>query len=170
MQLVVSLGALLADVPHSLPVHISGSASDPALTERLGLHPTGYEGPTGIVGVLHAVVRRPRHPVGEPVGERPPLRRRRAEPEGRAGAACASSRAWSASSVDGSELEAAATDYERQVGLAVQSDPDVQAFVERLEQLAQDERGDEDEDIPSGDRIAREFQRFLRQRGDAGDR
>ena len=71
--------------------------------------------------------------------------------------------------VDGSELEAAANDYERQVGLAVQSDPDVQAFVERLEQLAQDERADADEDIPSGDRIAREFQRFLRQRGDAGD-
>src|SRR6202011_6113550 len=54
VQLVVSLGALLADVPHSLPVQISGSASDPALTERLGLPPSGYEGPTAIVGVLHA--------------------------------------------------------------------------------------------------------------------
>jgi proteasome assembly chaperone (PAC2) family protein len=54
VQLVVTLGALLADVPHSLPVHISGSASDQALAERLGLHGTGYEGPTGIVGVLHA--------------------------------------------------------------------------------------------------------------------
>jgi hypothetical protein len=67
--------------------------------------------------------------------------------------------------VDGSELETAAADYERQVGLAVQSDPDVQAFVERLEQLAQDEREGETQDIPSGDRLAREFQRFLRQRG-----
>jgi hypothetical protein len=68
--------------------------------------------------------------------------------------------------VDGSELETAAADYERQVGLAVQSDPDVQAFVERLEQIAQDERADEPQDIPSGDRLAREFQRFLRQRAD----
>jgi len=54
VQLVVSLGALLADVPHSLPVQISGSTTDPQLSERLGLGPTGYEGPTGIVGVLQS--------------------------------------------------------------------------------------------------------------------
>jgi hypothetical protein len=68
-------------------------------------------------------------------------------------------------SVDASELETAASDYERQVGLAVQSDPDVQAFVERLEQLAADEAGEEAPPDISGDRLAREFQRFLRQRG-----
>jgi predicted ATP-grasp superfamily ATP-dependent carboligase len=69
--------------------------------------------------------------------------------------------------VDGRELETAAADYERQVALAVQSDPDVQAFVERLEQLAADEASDEpEEEIPSGDRIALDFERFLRQRGD----
>jgi proteasome assembly chaperone (PAC2) family protein len=72
-------------------------------------------------------------------------------------------------SVDASELETAAADYERQVGLAVQSDPDVQAFVERLERLAEDEGAGETEEIPSGERLASEFQRFLRQRGgDAG--
>ena len=71
-------------------------------------------------------------------------------------------------SVDGSELETAAADYERQVALAVQSDPEVQAFVERLEALAEEER-DETQDIPSGDRLAREFQRFLRQRGAGTD-
>jgi predicted ATP-grasp superfamily ATP-dependent carboligase len=68
-------------------------------------------------------------------------------------------------SVDVSELEAAAGDYERQVGLAVQSDPDIQAFVERLEQAADSEHQDEAGEIPSGDAIASEFQRFLRQRG-----
>jgi hypothetical protein len=87
------------------------------------------------------------------VGERPPLRRGGAEPQG------------VGVSVDASELETAASDYERQVGLAVQSDPDVQAFVERLEQLAADEAGDETPPDISGDRLAREFQRFLRQRG-----
>ena len=69
-------------------------------------------------------------------------------------------------SVDASDLENAAADYERQVGLAVQSDPDIQAFVERLERAAESE--DEPlsaEDLPSGDILAREFQRFLRQRG-----
>jgi hypothetical protein len=68
-------------------------------------------------------------------------------------------------SVDVSELESAAADYERQVGLAVQSDPDIQAFVERLEQAAESDEDVSPEDVPSGDAIAREFQRFLRQRG-----
>ena len=71
-------------------------------------------------------------------------------------------------SVDVSELESAAADYERQVGLAVQSDPDILAFVERLEQAADSEEEGSTEDVPSGDMIAREFQRFLRQRGREG--
>jgi predicted ATP-grasp superfamily ATP-dependent carboligase len=71
-------------------------------------------------------------------------------------------------SVDVSELESAAADYERQVGLAVQSDPDIQAFVERLEQAAESDEDVAPEDVPSGDAIAREFQRFLRQRGRDG--
>ena len=54
VQMVVTLGALLADVPHTRPVAITGLASDEALIERLGLQPSSYEGPTGIVGVLHA--------------------------------------------------------------------------------------------------------------------
>src|SRR3712207_3805406 len=71
-------------------------------------------------------------------------------------------------SVDAGELESAAGDYERQVNLAVQSDPDVQAFVERLEQAVEEEEAAEADDptnLPSGDVLAREFQRFLRQRG-----
>ena len=68
-------------------------------------------------------------------------------------------------SVDASDLESAAADYERQVGIAVQSDPDIQAFVERLEQAAESEQRSVPQDVPSGDIIAREFQRFLRQRG-----
>jgi hypothetical protein len=69
-------------------------------------------------------------------------------------------------SVDAGELETAAADYERQVSLAVQSDPDVQAFVERLEQAAEEEEPNvRPQDLPSGDSIARDFQRFLRQRG-----
>ena len=51
--LVLTLGALLAEVPHTRPVRISGSASDPELAARLAVRPTRYEGPTGIVGVLN---------------------------------------------------------------------------------------------------------------------
>src|ERR1700676_1260400 len=54
VQMVVSLGALLGDVPHSRPVAMTGHASAPSLVERLGMQPSNYEGPTGIVGVLHS--------------------------------------------------------------------------------------------------------------------
>jgi proteasome assembly chaperone (PAC2) family protein len=70
--------------------------------------------------------------------------------------------------IDAGELETASGEYERQVSLAVQSDPDVQSFVERLEQAAEEDEADELPDprnLPSGDVLAREFQRFLRQRG-----
>jgi hypothetical protein len=70
-------------------------------------------------------------------------------------------------SVDVSELESAAADYERQVDRAVQSDPDIQAFVEGLEQRAESEERSPEE-VPSGDILAREVQRFLRQRGREG--
>jgi predicted ATP-grasp superfamily ATP-dependent carboligase len=165
VQLVVTLGALLADVPHSLPVPISGSTSDPSLTERLGLQPTGYEGPTGIVGVLQASCTARGIPAASLWASVPHYVAAAPNPkaalalvrrvEGLVGVA-----------VDASELESGAADYERQVGLAVQSDPDVQAFVERLEAIAAEEGGGEIEEIPSGDRLAREFQRFLKQRTD----
>src|SRR4051794_24878523 len=54
VQMAVLMGALLADVPHSRPVSVTAHASDPGLIQRLALTPPTYEGPTGIVGVLHA--------------------------------------------------------------------------------------------------------------------
>jgi predicted ATP-grasp superfamily ATP-dependent carboligase len=57
VTLVLMLGALLAEVPHTRPVRISGGASDPELAARLGVRPTRYEGPTGIVGVLNTACR-----------------------------------------------------------------------------------------------------------------
>jgi len=58
VELVVTLGALLADVPHTRPAPVTGSASDPKLVDELGLAASRYEGPTGIVGVLHDGCRR----------------------------------------------------------------------------------------------------------------
>ncbi len=163
VQMVVTLGALLADVPHTRAINVTGLASDPALVGRLGLTQSSYEGPTGIVGVLHAAC----HAAGVPsaslwaavphyVAAAPNPKAALAlvrKLEGLVGVA-----------VDGSQLETAAVDYERQVNAAVQSDPDVQAFVARLERAA-GEHSDEYE-LPSGDSIARDLQRFLRQRGD----
>jgi proteasome assembly chaperone (PAC2) family protein len=165
IQLVASLGSLLADVPHSRPVGVTGVASDESLVERLGLSLSRYEGPTGIVGVLQGAASDAGIPaaslwaavphyvavVPNPKGALSLLRRL----ESLVGV-----------TVDAMELETAAVDYERQVSRAVEMDPDVQAFVERLERAADEEEPQPDpSQIPSGDLLAREFQRFLRQRG-----
>jgi predicted ATP-grasp superfamily ATP-dependent carboligase len=164
-QMVVTLGALLADVPHTRPVSISGLSSDESFNTRLGVQPTSYEGPTGIVGVLHDACARSGIPTASLWASVPHYVAAAPNPK----AALALVRKLESLvgvSVDAEELETAATDYERQVSLAVQSDPDVQAFVERLEQAAADEELEPGPaDLPSGDVLAREFQRFLRQRG-----
>ena len=165
VQLIVTLGALLADVPHSLPVAMTGHASDPGLTERLGLVPSSYDGPTGIVGVLHAACAAAGLPAASLWASVPHYVAAAPNPK----AALALVRRLEGLvgvSVDASELETAAADYERQVSLAVQSDPDIQAFVERLERAAENERAElSPDDLPSGDLLARELQRFLRLRG-----
>jgi proteasome assembly chaperone (PAC2) family protein len=164
-QMVVTLGALLADVPHTRPVHVTGLASDESLIHRLGLVGGSYEGPTGITGVLHTICQEAGIPSASLWASVPHYVAAAPNPK----AALALVRKLEGLvgvSVDAGELETAAADYERQVSLAVQSDPDVQAFVERLEQAAEQEEGSMDpSDLPSGDVIAREFQRFLRQRG-----
>jgi proteasome assembly chaperone (PAC2) family protein len=162
---VITLGALLADVPHSRPVPMTGIASDQELVEKLGFERSTYEGPTGIVGLIHhecaaAGLRSvslwasvPHYVAAAP------------NPK----AALALIRSFEAATsvaVEARELEESAEDYERQVSAAVASDPDVKSFVERLEQTM-DEAADDmpPERIPSADAIARDFQRFLRQRG-----
>jgi proteasome assembly chaperone (PAC2) family protein len=165
-QLVVSLGSLLADVAHTRPISVTGIASDRSLVDRLDLMSSSYEGPTGIVGVLQAACGKAGLPAASLWAAVPHYIASAPNPK----AALALVRKLEGLvgvSVDASELERATVDYERQVNLAVQSDPDVQAFVERLERAADDEDEPMDpRDLPSGDRLASEFQRFLRQRGD----
>jgi proteasome assembly chaperone (PAC2) family protein len=164
-QLVVTIGALLADVPHSQPVAITGLASDEALVTKLGLLETTYEGPTGIVGVLHTACTEAGLPSASLWASVPHYVAAAPNPKA-ALALVRKVEGLVAVSVDATDLENATAEYERQVGLAVQSDPDVQAFVERLEQAAeQDTRPLGPGDLPSGDALASEFQRFLRQQG-----
>ncbi len=181
VQLVITLGALLADVPHTSPVAMTGFSSDPALGDRMGAagRPSRYEGPTGIVGVLHTATSEAGLPSVSLWASVPHYVAAAPSPK----AALALVRRLEALvevSVDAQELEEATANYERQVGLAVSSNPEVQAFVERLEQDAESEEEDEGEgeqngwsgrdpismeDLPSGDLLASEFQRFLRQHG-----
>lgn len=167
VQMVITLGALLADVPHSRPVQITGTAADAELVERLGLRRSRYEGPTGIVGVLHdslsnsgiasaslwaavphylAVTPNPKAALAlvektvELVGIGAPV----------------------------DDLVRATSAYEEQVSEMVAGDDDVQAYVKLLEERA-DERAREELDplkLPSGDALAAELERFLRDRGE----
>ena len=166
VRMVITLGALLADVPHSRPVSITGIASDDSLMRRLGYERTSYEGPTGIVGVLHHACGQAGIPTASLWASVPHYVAATPNPK----VALALVRAFEGSAglaVDAGELEEAAEDYERQVNAAVASDPEVKAFVERLETAMDEVQGDltSEEAIPSADTIARDFQRFLRQRG-----
>ena len=164
-QLVVTLGALLADVPHTRPVSVTGLASDPVLISRLGLTKSTYEGPTGIIGVLHAACQQDGLPSASLWAAVPHYVA--ATPNPKASLALVRKlEGLLGVVVDASELESAAVEYDRQVNAAVQSDPDVQAFVERLEQVASTEVAEDPGPLPSGETIARDLQRFLRQRGD----
>jgi predicted ATP-grasp superfamily ATP-dependent carboligase len=150
---------------------VSAYASDDALVNRLGLAPPTYEGPTGIVGVLHDACASAGMPSASLWAAVPHYVAVVPNPKG-ALALLRRLESLIGVTVDAAELEDAAAEYERQVSRAVEMDPDVQAFVEKLERAAdEEERSSEQTPLPSGDVLAREFQRFLRQRGTPpGDR
>jgi proteasome assembly chaperone (PAC2) family protein len=165
VKLVVTLGALLADVPHTRPVAVSGLANDQDLIDSLGLERTSYEGPTGIVGVVHDACAKAGIPSASLWAAVPHYVAAAPNPK----AALALIRRFEGIAkvaVDASSLEEAAEDYDRQVNAAVASDPEVKEFVERLEETMDevDEITMRPQDLPSADSIARDFQRFLRQR------
>jgi predicted ATP-grasp superfamily ATP-dependent carboligase len=164
VKVILSLGALLSDVAHSRPVAMTGYASDPSMLVRLGITPSNYEGPTGIISVLHTACIHAGIPSATMWAGIPHYVAAAANPK----AALALVRRIEGVvgvSVDVTELEAASEEYERQVGIAVQNDPEIQAFVERLEREADDEEARSPKEVPDGDTLAREFQSFLQQRG-----
>lgn len=164
VELVVTLGALLADVPHTRPAPVTGAATDPALVEELGLQLSRYEGPTGIVGVLHDACRVAGlrsvslwSAVPHYVSLAPSPRA--------AKALCTRLSELLAAPIDLAELDEAEAEYAAQVSEAVASDPDTQAYVEELEQRADSiESFGGGGELPTGESLAAELTRFLRER------
>ena len=164
VEMIITLGALIAEVSHTLPVPITGLASSAELVEELELERSNYEGPTGIVGVVHDLCRRngidsaslwaavPHYVAAVPNPKAALALLRRLE--GLTGIA-----------VEASELEEETVDYEEQIGRAVAANPEIEELVSRIE-AEQADLLDEEGDLPNADTLAREFQRFLRQRGD----
>jgi len=160
VELVVTLGALLADVPHTRPAPVTGSATDPKLVEELGLAASRYEGPTGIVGVLHDACREAGVPSASLWAAVPHYASLASSPKA-ALALC--TRLGNLLDVELAldDLERAAEAYERQVSEAVSSDEETEAYVHELERR-RDALGEE-LDVPSGDTLAAELTRFLRE-------
>jgi len=149
-------------VVHTRPVPITGLASDPELVERLGLSRSNYEGPTGIVGILHDVCRR-RGLTSASLWAAVP-HYVAAVPNPKAALALVRNlEGFTGIAIEASELEDAAGRFDEQVGRAVAANPEIRELVERLEEEQGDQPMQLGGDFPSGDSIARDFQRFLRQ-------
>ena len=164
VELVVTLGALLADVPHTRASPVTGAASDLSLVEELGLQQSRYEGPTGIVGVLHDAFRQAGIPSVSLWSAVPHYVSLAPSPRA-AKALCDRLGELLGLPIDVSELEEADEIYAEQITEAVASDPETAAYVEELERRA-DTIDDliEDRDLPTGESLAAELTRFLRDR------
>src|SRR5215211_3524101 len=160
VEMMVSLGALLADVPHTRDAPVTGSATDPKLVEELGLQASRYEGPTGIVGVLHDACRRAGIASVSLWAAVPHYVSLTPSPKA-AMALCERLGSLLDTDIDVGELKEAAEGYVEQVSRAVATDADTQAYVEDLESRV-DEL--EESDLPSGEALAAELTRFLRER------
>ena len=160
VELVVTLGSLLADIPHTRPSPVTGSASDEELVERLGLQASRYEGPTGIVGILHDACKQHGLPSASLWAAVPHYVSLTPSPRA-ALALCERLGAMLEVEIDVEELREAADGYAEQVSRAVAADSDTQAYVEDLERRADEF---DEEDIPSGEALAAELTRFLRER------
>lgn len=173
VELVVTLGALLADVAYSRPVRLTGAASDPALARRLKLSVSRYEGPTGIVGVLNDMCRLKGLPAISIWANVPHYIQ--ASPNVKAALAIVR-RALTLLdfSTDLGDLERAAMDFDKRVADVLAADPKVAEYVRRLEDRHDDDDADEPRDhvdaLPSGEDLARELEQFLReQRRERGE-
>lgn len=164
VELVVTFGALLADVPHTRPAPVTGAATDPALVEELGLQLSRYEGPTGIVGVLLDACRA-RGVRSVSLWSAVPHYVSLAPSPRAARALCERLGDLLHCEVDVTELVDAERTYSEQITEAVAEDEETVAYVEELERrsdtiepLAPETR------LPSGDALAAELTRFLRER------
>ena len=159
VELVVTLGALLADSPHTRPVPVTGTSSDEGLTRSLHLEPSRYEGPTGIVGVVQDACTRAGvpalsiwaavpHYVAQPPCPKATL------------ALLGQLEDLLDISIPLADLPEEAKAWERGVDELAEEDEEIGDYVRALEETR------DTADLPeaSGEAIAREFERYLKRR------
>jgi proteasome assembly chaperone (PAC2) family protein len=158
---LVTLGALLADVPHTRPVPVNGISSDPELAERFGLEPSRYTGPTGIVGVIQEASHRRGLETMSYWAAVPHYVAQAPAPKATL-ALLGQLEDLVGVPIDMRGLPEEAKAWERGVDELASDDSDVADYVRSLE----DERDTADLPEASGDAIAREFERYLKRRAD----
>ena len=166
VELLVTLGSLLADVPHTRPAPVTGAATDPALVADLGLEPSRYEGPTGIVGIVHDGCRDAGIPSVSLWAAVPHYVSLAPSPR----AALALVRRLGELlriDIELDELEQASEEYSEQVSEAVSTDAETSSYVEELERRV--DMLEAAEELPTGETLAAELTRFLRERDEQDD-
>ena len=160
-RMVVTLGALLAEVPHTRPVRVIGTAEDDGLISRLRLRRSTYEGPTGIVGTLHDALRRRGVPSVSLWAAVPTYVSGPASPT----ATLALVRRvvdLLGVSFDASELEDDSVQYTRRLDELVADDDDLREFLARLESAYDSDSVGQPEEEPDPGRLIEEVERYLR--------
>ena len=164
-EMVVTMGALLADVPHSRPVSVAANSQDPVLIENLKLSASRYEGPTGITGVLHRVCAEAGLPAVSFWASVPHYLP--AVPSAPAALALLQSLSVLLRiDVDTADLEETSSTYQEQVSVAVAQDSDLSSYVQMLEERFDSQVEGGERNLPTGDDLARELEGFLRERND----
>jgi hypothetical protein len=187
VSMSISLGALLADVPHTHPVHVIGTSSDPELMDRFDLQRSTYEGPTGIVGVLQDAMASADIPAASLWATVPGYTAQIPSPK-----ACEALMRTACSmigtTVPSGAFSRAIADYEARVAALVAEDDDLASYVTRLESMMGDGDDDEDDETDSDptddpaevdrfesdddvdpEQFLAEVERFLRDAGPSGD-
>jgi proteasome assembly chaperone (PAC2) family protein len=163
-RVLVTLGAFLADVPHTTAAPASASSPDPAWAARTDIVPARYEGPTGIVGVLNDLATRAGVPSVSVWGASPHYLPQTTNPKV-ALALMERLRDLLELEVDTGAIELASRGWERQVNEAIDEDGNLGDYVQRLEAAVDDD----DAEVPSGEDLAEELERYLREHGGPSD-
>ena len=166
VSLVLTLGALLAEVPHTKPVRLVGTATDPELARRLGIRPTRYEGPTGIVGVLNTTCREHGMATASLWANVPHYVSGIENPKA-ALALVQRVLGLLDARVDLTDLEEATKQFEKNLAEIVSQNAKVAAYVKKLEAKAAEEEEPQPapaaEELPPASDLVAEIEQFLRQ-------
>jgi proteasome assembly chaperone (PAC2) family protein len=163
-SIVVTLGAFLADVPHTIASPVSAASSDPTWSSHPAVVAARYEGPTGIVGVLNDAAAKAGIPAVSLWAASPHYLPQATNPKV-AHALMQRLRDLVGLEIDTGEVELAARTWEREVTDSIDEDGNLAQYVKRLEEAAEEGLVGDLSDVPSGEDLAAELERYLREQG-----